>query len=60
MRLSNAKSRSEIDSFVIYVSAGASSDTQLSLKTDESYSLQVLTKGKHLEVQIFFINTILY
>ncbi|XP_011497012.1 PREDICTED: probable beta-hexosaminidase fdl isoform X3 [Ceratosolen solmsi marchali] len=52
MRVSNAKSRSAIDSFIIYISAGSASNTQLSLDTDESYHLQVLTKGKHLEVRI--------
>lgn len=50
MRVPNAKSRSAVDSFVIYLSAGAAVDARLTLDTDESYHLQVLTKGKHIEV----------
>ncbi|OXU27126.1 hypothetical protein TSAR_012992, partial [Trichomalopsis sarcophagae] len=52
VRAPNAKSRSAVDSFVIYLSAGAAQDARLTLDTDESYHLQVLTKGKHLEVRI--------
>ena len=54
VKVATAKSRSAVDSFVIYLSAGAAQDTRLSLDTDESYHLEVLTKGKHLEVRYFF------
>lgn len=48
----NAKSRSGVDSFVIYLSAGNGRPTGPSLDTDESYTLELLPKGKLLEARI--------
>ncbi|XP_014217031.1 probable beta-hexosaminidase fdl [Copidosoma floridanum] len=43
---------SAVDNFVIYLSANTAKDAQLTLNTDESYQLQVLTKNRQLEVRI--------
>ncbi|XP_015185237.1 PREDICTED: probable beta-hexosaminidase fdl isoform X2 [Polistes dominula] len=52
IRVSNAKGRSGIDSFVIYLSAGNSRGTKLTMDTDESYNLELFLKGKVLEARI--------
>ncbi|XP_066588857.1 probable beta-hexosaminidase fdl isoform X2 [Prorops nasuta] len=52
IRISNARGRPSIDSFVIYLSAGNSHETRLALNTDESYKLDLLTKGKRVEARI--------
>lgn len=53
MKVLNAKSRSGIDSFVIYLSAGnARGAAALTLDTDESYRLELALRGKLLEARI--------
>lgn len=49
----NTKTRSSIDSFVIYLTATDAQDARLHVDTDESYRLQVVTTGKRLEVLYF-------
>ncbi|XP_011862029.1 PREDICTED: probable beta-hexosaminidase fdl isoform X1 [Vollenhovia emeryi] len=51
VKVLNAKSRSGIDSFIVYLSAGNARGT-LTLDTDESYKLEVTPKGKVLEARI--------
>ena len=49
----NAKGRSSVDNFVIYLSAGNAQGTKLGLDTDESYKLDIgLVGGKQLEARI--------
>lgn len=52
--MQNAKSRSGVDGFVIYLSAGSSRSVGggPSLETDESYTLEVMPKEKILEARI--------
>ncbi|XP_012263445.2 probable beta-hexosaminidase fdl isoform X2 [Athalia rosae] len=52
IKVPNAKARSSIDNFVIYISAGDAIGTKLSLDTNESYKLEVTLKGKQLEAKI--------
>ncbi|XP_046621554.1 probable beta-hexosaminidase fdl isoform X3 [Neodiprion virginianus] len=52
IKVQNAKARSSIDSFVIYLSAGDVLGTRQTLTTDESYNIQVTLKGKLLEAKI--------
>lgn len=52
MKVANAKSRSGVDSFVIYLSAGNGRASGPSLDADESYTLEVMSKGKVLEARI--------
>ncbi|KAJ8686693.1 hypothetical protein QAD02_022487 [Eretmocerus hayati] len=52
VRVPNAKVHPGVNSIVIYLSATDAQDARLRLDTDESYTLQVLTKGKNLEVRI--------
>ncbi|XP_011630319.1 probable beta-hexosaminidase fdl isoform X2 [Pogonomyrmex barbatus] len=51
VKVLNAKSRSGIDSFIVYLSAG-NGDASLTLDTDESYKLELVPKGKILEARI--------
>ncbi|XP_058804610.1 probable beta-hexosaminidase fdl isoform X2 [Phymastichus coffea] len=48
----NSKTRSSVDSLIIYLSAGDARDARLHVDTEESYRLQVLTIEKRLEVRI--------
>lgn len=48
----NIKSRSGIDSFIIYLCAGNAQSSSLTLDTDESYELKLAPKGKLLEARI--------
>ncbi|XP_026830456.1 probable beta-hexosaminidase fdl isoform X5 [Ooceraea biroi] len=52
VKVPNAKSRSGVDTFIIYVSAGNARGTTLTLDTDESYKLELVPKGKVLEAKI--------
>ncbi|XP_077280187.1 fused lobes isoform X2 [Temnothorax americanus] len=52
VKVLNAKSRSGIDSFIVYLSAGNARGTTLILDTDESYKLELVPKGKILEARI--------
>nr|KAF7434344.1 hypothetical protein H0235_002535 [Vespula pensylvanica] len=52
IRVANVKGRSGIDSFLIYLSAGNSRGTKLTIDTDESYTLELILKGR----QFFGIN----
>lgn len=52
VRAPNARGRSNIDSFVIYLSAGNAQNDKLTLDTDESYKLEVTLRGKLLEGRI--------
>ncbi|KAL6267761.1 hypothetical protein P5V15_000830 [Pogonomyrmex californicus] len=51
VKVLNAKSRSGIDSFIVYLSAG-NGGASLTLDTDESYKLELVPKGKILEARI--------
>ncbi|XP_014489221.1 PREDICTED: probable beta-hexosaminidase fdl [Dinoponera quadriceps] len=53
VKVLNAKSRSGIDSFVIYLSAENARGTTLTLDTDESYKLELMPKGKNLMAKIW-------
>ncbi|XP_028044943.1 probable beta-hexosaminidase fdl isoform X5 [Monomorium pharaonis] len=52
VKVLNAKSRSGIDSFIVYLSAGSARSTTLTLDTDESYKLELAPRGKVLEARI--------
>ncbi|KMR05153.1 putative beta-hexosaminidase fdl [Lasius niger] len=52
IKVLNAKSRSGINAFIIYLSAGNARGTTLSLDTDESYKLELASRGKILEARI--------
>ncbi|XP_012225717.1 probable beta-hexosaminidase fdl isoform X1 [Linepithema humile] len=52
VKVLNAKSRSGIDSFIIYLCAGNAQSASLTLDTDESYELKLAPKGKLLEARI--------
>lgn len=52
MKVPNAKSRSGVDMFVVYLSAGNGRAIGPNLDTDESYTLELMPKGKILEAQI--------
>ncbi|XP_023318102.1 probable beta-hexosaminidase fdl isoform X2 [Trichogramma pretiosum] len=52
MKIPNTKSRSSLDSFVVAVTVTSAKDTKLTLATDESYELQLATRGKHLEARV--------
>lgn len=52
IKVPNAKARSTIDNFIIYLSPGESRDSKLSLNTDESYKLKISLRGKLLEAKI--------
>ncbi|KAK0090371.1 hypothetical protein PV325_001145 [Microctonus aethiopoides] len=52
IKVQNTKTKSTIDGFIIYLSAGQASTTKLTLSTDESYKLELNTKGKYLEARI--------
>lgn len=52
MKTPNAIGRSNIDNLIIYLSAGNAKSAMLGLDTDESYKLDITSKGKVLEVRI--------
>lgn len=52
MKVPNAKSRSGVDMFVVYLSAGNGRAIGPNLDTDESYTLELMPKGKILEARI--------
>ncbi|XP_011685560.1 PREDICTED: probable beta-hexosaminidase fdl isoform X2 [Wasmannia auropunctata] len=52
VKVLNAKSRSGINSFIVYLNAGNARGTTLTLDTDESYKLELAPKGKILEARI--------
>ncbi|CAG5095698.1 Similar to fdl: Probable beta-hexosaminidase fdl (Drosophila melanogaster) [Cotesia congregata] len=51
-KAATAKGQSNIDNFVIYLSAGDGKGTKLMLDTDESYKLEVKLNNKYLEGRI--------
>ncbi|KOX73530.1 putative beta-hexosaminidase fdl [Melipona quadrifasciata] len=52
VKVANAKSRSGVEVFLIYLSAGNGRPTGPSLETDESYTLELMPRGRVLEARI--------